>query len=224
MAGKDIRVPLSAKRIKDLYDFLSFAYDFFTRYEESTRKRALAMADVREGVKVLEVGCGTGKTLIEFAKKATPAGEVCGLDISPRMIEKTRKLLLTHHMWGQTDLVLGDATHCPLRDVRFDLVFNSYMLDLIDAPLIPKVLSEFRRVLKATGRLVLVSLTEGSKWYDNMKLYEWVYKHSPTLLGGCRPVVLEPYLQQMGFKEIEGYFMHAGYLMPTKILRASQTN
>jgi ubiquinone/menaquinone biosynthesis C-methylase UbiE len=224
LAGNDIRVPLSAKRMKDLYDLLSFAHDFFTRYEESTRKRALVMAEVREGFKVLEVGCGTGKTLIEFAKKVTPAGEVCGLDISPKMIGKTRKLLLCHYLWGKAHLVLGDATHCPLRDAAFDLVFNSYMLDLIDAPMIPKVLSEFRRLLKATGRLVLVSLTKGSKWYDNMKLYEWVYKHSPTLLGGCRPVVLEPYLQQIGFKEIEGYFMHADHLMPTKILRASKTN
>jgi ubiquinone/menaquinone biosynthesis C-methylase UbiE len=224
LAVESIRVPLSAKRVRDLYDFLSYVYDFFTQYERGARKKALAIADVREGSRVLEVGCGTGKNLIQFAKKVTPVGEVCGLDFSLRMIEKTRRLLLSHSLWGQVHLVLGDATHCPLRDAGFDLVFNSYMLDLIDVPLIPEVLWEFRRLLKATGRLVLVSLTKGSAWYDNMRLYEWVYKHNPALLGGCRPVVLEPYLQQMGFKEIEGYFMHAGHLMPTKILSAIKTN
>jgi ubiquinone/menaquinone biosynthesis C-methylase UbiE len=222
LAGEDIRVPLSAKRIRDLYDFLSYVYDFFTRYEEGARKRALAISDVREAFKVLDVGCGTGKTLIELARKVTLSGEVCGLDISSRMIEKTRKLLLSHSLWRQVNLVLGDAAHCPFRDAAFDLVFNSYMLDLVDGSMIPKVLSEFRRVLKTTGRLVLVSLTKGSKWYDNMRLYEWIYKHNPTLLGGCRPVVLEPYLQQTGFKGIEGSFIHAGHLMPTKILSASK--
>jgi ubiquinone/menaquinone biosynthesis C-methylase UbiE len=221
LVGEEIHVPLSAKRIRDLYDFLSYVYDFFTGYEEGARKRALAIADVREAFKVLDVGCGTGKALIEFAK-VTTTGEVCGLDISLRMIEKTRKLLPSHVLWDQVHLVLGDAAHCPFRDDGFDLVFNSYMLDLIDVSMIPKVLSEFRRVLKATGRVVLVSLTRGSKWYDNMRWYEWIYKHNPALLGGCRPVVLEPYLRQIGFDEIEGYFMHAGHIMSTKILSASK--
>jgi ubiquinone/menaquinone biosynthesis C-methylase UbiE len=222
LAGEHIHVPLSVKRIRDLYDFLSYFYDFFTQYEEGARKIALAIADVRESFKVLDVGCGTGKTLIELAEKVTPAGELCGLNLSSRMIGKTRKLLLSRSLWRQVNLVLGDATHCPFRDAGFDLVFNSYMLDLVDGSMIPKVLSEFRRVLKATGRLVLVNLTKGSKWYDNMTLYEWIYKHNPTLLGGCRPVVLEPYLQQIGFQKIEGHFVHAGYLMPTKILSASK--
>jgi len=224
LAAKDIRVPLSAKRVKDLYDFLSYAYDFLTQYEESAREKALAMAGVRDGFKVLEVGCGTGKTLVEFAKKVTPAGEICGLDISRGMIEKTRKLLLDQYVWGHVHLVLGDAAHCPFRDAAFDVVFSSYVLDLVDVQLIPEVLSEFKRLLEAAGRVVLVSLTKGSKWYDNMRLYEWAYKHAPALLGGCRPVVLEPYLRQVGFRNVNGYLMHAGHLMPTRILTATITN
>jgi ubiquinone/menaquinone biosynthesis C-methylase UbiE len=224
LAGNDVRVPLSPKKIRGLYDSVSSAYDFFTRYEESTRQTAFAMADVQLGWKVLDVGCGTGKTLIEFARDATFTGVVCGLNISRRMLEKTRKLLLNNHLWAHVHLVLGDTAHCPFRGAAFEVVFCSYMLDLIDTPLIPEVLSEFKRLLKPAGRVVLVSLAKGSKWHNNMKAYEWAYKHAPVLLGGCRPVALEPFLQEAGLTNVSGHFMRAGHLMPTMILRTDKTN
>jgi ubiquinone/menaquinone biosynthesis C-methylase UbiE len=121
-------------------------------------------------------------------------------------------------------LVLGDAAHTPSRDAAFDLVFNSYMLDLIDTPSIPRILSDFKRLLKPAGRLVLISLTKGTKWYDNMRPYEWIYRRSPALLGGCRPVVLKPYLEKLGFKNLDEYFMHAGHLMPTLIVIADKAS
>jgi ubiquinone/menaquinone biosynthesis C-methylase UbiE len=125
---------------------------------------------------------------------------------------------------GRAHLVLSDAAHIPFRDAVFNLVFNSYMLDLIDTPSIPRILSEFKRLLKPAGRLVLVSLSKGTKWYDNMGLYEWIYRLAPALLGGCRPVVLKPYLRELGFKNLEECFMHAGYLMPTLIVRADKSS
>jgi ubiquinone/menaquinone biosynthesis C-methylase UbiE len=223
-AANVTRVPLSTKSIRDLYNSLSYFYDLLTGYEEGTRSRALAMVDFREVSEILEVGFGTGKILIEFAKKVVSDGEVYGLEISQGMIEKTKRSLRSRHLLSRVHLVLGDAAHTPFRDAAFDLVFNSYMLDLIDTPSIPRILSDFKRLLKPAGRLVLVSLTKGTKWYDNMGLYEWIYRRSPTLLGGCRPVVLKPYLQQLGFKNLDEYFMHAGHLMPTIILRADKAS
>jgi hypothetical protein len=55
-----------------------------------------------------------------------------------------------------------------------------------------------------------------------MKPYEWVYKRSPSLLGGCRPVLLKPYLQELGFGDIERKYMLAGHLMPTEIVWANK--
>jgi len=222
MVTRENRVPLSGKKIQSLYDSLSHIYDLLTRFEKDSLKKALGIASVRENFVVLEAGFGTGKTLVEFAKKIGNTGELYGLDISRKMANKSQRVLRRHRLSSRVNLVLGDMECAPFSDGIFDLVFSSYTLDLIDTAMIPRVLSEFKRLLKPTGRIVLVGLSEGSKWYDNMKLYGWVYRRLPSLLGGCRPVLLMPYLQELKFEGIGREFMRAGHLMPTEIVWASK--
>jgi ubiquinone/menaquinone biosynthesis C-methylase UbiE len=223
MSEETVPVPLSCKKIQGLYNFLSPAYDLITQYEIGPQRRALEIAAVREGFKILEVGFGTGKTMVEHARRVGSRGTVYGLDVSLKMVDKTRKKIENSGFSDRLSLVLGDATGAPFLDCIFDLVFSSYLLDLIDTPSIPKVLSEFERILKPGGRLVIVSLSKGFKWYDNMKLYLWLYRRVPSLLGGCRPVILKPYLQELGLKRINTELVHAGYLMPTEIIWGDKT-
>jgi len=219
---RENRVALSGKKIRSLYDSLSHIYGLLTRFEKDSLKKALDIANVRENFVVLEAGFGAGKTLVEFAKKMGNTGEVYGLDISRKMTNKSQRVLRRHNLSSRVNLVLGDMEYAPFSDAIFDLVFSSYTLDLIDTATIPRVLSEFKRLLKPTGRMVLVGLSEGSKWYDNMKLYGWVYRRLPSLLGGCRPVLLMPYLQELRFEGIGREFMRAGHLMPTEIVWAGK--
>lgn len=191
---------LSLKRIQRLYDSLSSFYDALTQYETSSRKRALEIAHIKENSVILEIGFGSGKVLAEIANRKGYHGEVFGLDISEKMTKKTRKTIQRVCKAREVHLLLGDAANVPFRSSMFDLVCSSYMLDLIDTPKVPLVLLEIRRVLRSSGRLVFVGLSRGSKWYDNMRLYEWLYRHMPTLLGGCRPIQLSPYLEKLGFK------------------------
>jgi len=223
MSERSAKVTLSPRGIRQLYDRLSSVYDPLTHYEVPAIKRALEVSAVGEGLKILDAGFGTGRTLLEFAKKVGNTGEVCGLEISTRMMSKASKRLNAHGLNETVDLVLGDVHEMPHPSSIFDVVFSSYLLDLIDTTNIPSVLSEFKRVLKSGGRIVLVSLSKGEKWYDNMRLYEWIYSHSPSLLGGCRPVLLKPCLQQLGFKNTAREFIYAGHLMPSEIVWAERT-
>jgi len=59
------------------------------------------------------------------------------------------------------------------------------------------VLGEFKRVLKPNGRLVLVNMTKGERFYQ--QFWELVYRVNPKLLGGCRGVLLAPTVQAAGF-------------------------
>jgi ubiquinone/menaquinone biosynthesis C-methylase UbiE len=217
-----VRVPLSGKRIQTLYDSMSSIYDLLTRYERGSLKKALEIANPRENLLILEAGFGTGRTLVELAKKVGDTGEVYALDVSRTMTNRTHRILHRCNLSHRVNLVIGDARHTPFCDTVFDLVFSSYMLDLIDSDAIPRVLSEFKRLLKSTGSLVLVGLSKGSKWYDNMKLYEWAYRRSSLLFGACRPVLLVPYLQELGFKNVNRKYMRAGHLMPTEIAWANK--
>jgi len=216
------KVTLLPRRIQQLYDRLSSVYDPLTHYEVPAIKRALEVSAVGEGFRVLDAGFGTGRPLPEFAKKVGGAGEVCGLEISTRMMIKARKRLNAHGLNETVDLIIGDVHEVPHPSSIFDVVCSSYLLDLIDAAKIPRVLSEFKRVLKPGGRIVLVSLSKGEKWYNNVRLYEWIYARSPSLLGGCRPILLKPYLQQLGFKNAIREFIHTGYFMPTEIVWAER--
>ena len=219
---EDVQVPLSGKRIQTLYDSMSSIYDLLTRYERGSLKKAVEISNLSENLVVLEAGFGTGKTLVELAKKVGNAGEVYALDVSEKMVNRTHRRLHRCSLSERVDLILGDGGNTPLCDEIFDLVFSSYMLDLIDTPAIPRVLLEFKRILKPTGRLVLVGLSKGSKWYDDVRLYEWLYRRAPSLLGGCRPVLLAPYLQELGFKSVNREYMRAGHLMPTEIVWANK--
>ncbi len=185
-----VRAPLPIKKIQKIYDKLSLIYDLLTRYENEAQRKALRIMNVEEGAKILEVGFGTGKTLIELVQSVVTNGGVYGIDISNEMANKVKKKINQQKIQDRPNLVLGEAQNIPFSDSHFDIVFSSYMLDLIDTPNIPHVLAEFKRVLRRRGRLILVSMSKGLKWWDNMKIYEWLYRISPSLLGGCRPIVI----------------------------------
>jgi ubiquinone/menaquinone biosynthesis C-methylase UbiE len=221
MSVTTIPVSLSSKRVQRLYDVLSYVYDFVTLYEIGPKKKALEIARINNDFRILEVGFGTGKTTLKLAKKLDN-GLICGLDISSKMTNKALEQIKSHDLTEKVNLFLGDAGSIPFASSSFDLIFSSYMLDLIDTPILPIVLSEFRRVLKPDGQLIIISLSKGSKWYNNMHLYEWLYKRWPLILGGCRPVDVKPYLNRLQFKIIYWKFVLAGYLMPTEIIYAKK--
>jgi demethylmenaquinone methyltransferase/2-methoxy-6-polyprenyl-1,4-benzoquinol methylase len=92
------------------------------------------------------------------------------------------------------------------------------MLDLIDTPEIPHVLAEFKRVLKPGGRLLVVSMSKGDRWYSNMKLYEWFYSQCPLLLGGCRPVLTKSFIETLGFENVNRELVLLGHMIPSEIV------
>jgi demethylmenaquinone methyltransferase/2-methoxy-6-polyprenyl-1,4-benzoquinol methylase len=222
VAHRDVQVPLTGKSIQRLYDLMSPVYDLVTRYENGSLEIALRIADPKPSSIVLEAGFGTGRTVVQFAERVGNSGEVYALDVSRKMTNRTHRLIHRRRLTDRVNLIVGDAENIVFRNAFFDLVFSSYMLDLMDTAAMPRVLLEFKRLLKPSGRLVLVGLSKGSKWYDNMKLYEWVYKRSPSLLGRCRPVLLAPFLRELGFQEIERECVRAGHLMPTEIVWADK--
>ena len=75
---------------------------------------------------------------------------------------------------------------------------NNYMFDLLPEQDFPVILREFKRVLKAGGRLVLVNMTRPAHFYQ--RIWETVYQVNPRWLGGCRGVLLLEHLRAAGFQ------------------------
>jgi demethylmenaquinone methyltransferase/2-methoxy-6-polyprenyl-1,4-benzoquinol methylase len=130
-------------------------------------------------------------------------GKVYGIEISPKMLEKTMKRVKKCGLSNRVNLKLGDARKLPYDDDTFDMLFNSYMLDLIDTPEIPQIFSEFKRVLKPGGRLVLVNVSKNKK---KLTFYERLYKmcggRCGMFGGGCRPILTKPFLEKLEFQNM----------------------
>jgi ubiquinone/menaquinone biosynthesis C-methylase UbiE len=195
---------LTHEEIVQKYNRIASIYDLFGILMESkARQRALEIAAIRNGEKILEVALGTGLNFVELLKR-NPQGWVEGIDISMKMLERTRKRVSKTGLQNYT-LYLCDCRHLPFEDSTFDILMNQYMFDILPIEDFIPILLEYKRALKNGGRIVLVNMTKGEKWVN--QIYEEIYKLKPPLLAGCRGILVQPFLEKIGFKEIKREFV-----------------
>jgi ubiquinone/menaquinone biosynthesis C-methylase UbiE len=187
----------SAEQVKAQYARVAWFYDAWSYLtEDKALTRLLALAEVRDGMQLLEVAVGTGR-LFEKLLGRNPAGVNEGIDLSPAMLGHTRRRLAHNAKTGNWHLQEGSAYALPYESGRFDRLISTYMLDLLPLEDYPQLLGEFMRVLKPGGRLALAYFSQAQTWSN--RLWPWLAKHFPSLLTGCRPVDLLPVLGQAGF-------------------------
>lgn len=207
--------------IKETYAKLSKIYATVEgRFEKKLRERGLELLDVKEGEAVLEIGFGTGHSLVEIARSVGETGKACGIDLTPEMVELAKKRLEKEGLAERVELNKGDAREMPYRDRQFDGVYMAGTLELFDTPDIPRVLAEVKRVLKPTGRLVLASMTkEGHEGSRVLRSYEWIHRKFPRY-ASCRPIYVEDSVRSAGFEiEIAEEVLLSG-IFPMKIVVA----
>lgn len=191
---------LNKNEVRETYRKYARTYDVWgSPMESKARQRCLEVAGIKDGESVLEVAVGTG-LLFEKILQMNPHGRNEGIDLTKEMLARARTRAQKS---GLSNYVLqtGDAYHLRYPDDTFDVVVNNYMFDLIPEHDFAVILGEFKRVLRAGGRIVLVNMTQGSNWFNT--LWEWLYRLRPSLLGGCRGVQLKPYLERAGIEKVQ---------------------
>jgi ubiquinone/menaquinone biosynthesis C-methylase UbiE len=98
---------------------------------------------------ILDAGCGTGHTALYFAPHVP---QVIALDLSTAMLDQGRQLAAQRGITN-IDFRQGDVEHLPFADESFDLVLSRYSAHHWPHPL--AALTEFRRVLRPNGQLLL---------------------------------------------------------------------
>ncbi|MEW6085736.1 MAG: class I SAM-dependent methyltransferase [Chloroflexota bacterium] len=140
-------------RIEDLlYYELSPLYDavsWLVSLGQWDRWRKLSLPHVR-GVRVLEVGFGTGILLAELARRGYA---VFGLDLSPAMHRITSARIAKQDL--RVNLVRGITQSMPLTGVSFDTVISTFPAVFI---LDPATIAEIARVLSPGGCFILVDM------------------------------------------------------------------
>ncbi|MBA2112882.1 arsenite efflux transporter metallochaperone ArsD [Bremerella alba] len=157
----------------------------------------LALAGIREGEVVVDLGCGGGMDVFLAARKVGTSGRVIGIDMTAEMLERARagqeKLGLTNVEFHQSTI-----DRLPLPDNSVDCVISNCVINLVPDKL--AVFHEIQRVLKPGGRVALSDIALKQELPNEVK-------QSVEAYIGCisGAILIDEYrslLQQAGFASV----------------------
>jgi ubiquinone/menaquinone biosynthesis C-methylase UbiE len=147
---------------------------------------------------VFELGCGTGAFAEELLEHVLPTtARYIGVDSSITMVALTQQRLARWTNRAEVLLTNGALTF-GFPDASCDRFVTNYVLDLLSPEDIRQVLAEAHRLLTPAGRLGVVSLTWGRTRLARVVSWLWNSVHwlHPRLVGGCRPLRLQAFLDE----------------------------
>lgn len=107
----------------------------------------------RDGMKVLDVGSGSGETVLLIAEKVAPTGIAVGIDFSEEAIALAKRNAQGAGLGKVAEFRLGDAENLPFDDGTFDAVLSECVVCLV--PDKQRAINEKARVLKPGGRVIM---------------------------------------------------------------------
>jgi arsenite methyltransferase len=158
----------------------------------------IALASLREGEAVLDLGSGAGFDCFLAAPKVGKAGKVIGVDMTPEMIDKARENAQKGR-YENVEFRLGEIENIPAADNSIDVVISNCVINL--SPDKERVFKEAHRVLKPGGRLMVSDIVL-------LKELPEFIKNSIDAYIGCLSgaIMKDEYIktiQDAGFQDVE---------------------
>jgi ubiquinone/menaquinone biosynthesis C-methylase UbiE len=181
-------------------------------YDESSRGEVLdaaidaslgcgvptAVADLRDGEIVLDLGSGAGADVLISARRVAPSGKAIGLDMTDEMLELARANA-TEAGVTNVEFVKGYLEDMPLPDASVDVVISNCVINLSGDK--PKTIAEAARVLRPGGRFAISDVVAGPKLDEQTKsdMAAW----TGCIAGALTEAEFRQALSAAGFEEIE---------------------
>jgi len=157
-----------------------------------------ALAGLKKGETVLDLGAGGGLDCFLAARKVGPSGQVIGVDMTPEMIDRARENARKNG-YANVEFRLGEIENLPAADGSVDAIISNCVINL--SPEKGRVFREAFRVLKPGGRMLVSDLVLNKPLPKAIRESAAVYT---ACVAGA--LLKEDYLREVksaGFKDVE---------------------
>lgn len=157
-----------------------------------------AVASLKEGETVLDLGAGAGIDCFLAGNKVGPSGRVIGVDMTPEMVDRARENA-RKNSYSNVEFRLGEIEHLPAADNSVDVIISNCVINL--SPEKDRVFQEAFRVLKPGGRMLVSDLVLSKPLPEALRESAEVYT---ACLAGA--MLKEDYLREIraaGFGKVE---------------------
>jgi SAM-dependent methyltransferase len=161
-----------------------------------------AMASLKPGDVVVDLGCGGGLDVFLAAQKIGPGGKAIGIDMTPSMIDRARKNARTGpggKPYTNVEFHLATIDNLPIADSSVDVVVSNCVINLAADKI--AVFREIARVLRPGGRLVVSDIALKKPLPD--QIAKDVMAYVGCIAGAIAITEYESGLRSAGFEHIQ---------------------
>ena len=153
---------------------VTWVFESLNSDEQANREKMCSLLHLKPGMKVLEVGAGTGKDSELIIKAIAPNGEAFLSDLSPKMLQLAKQRLQPDGV--TVNYFIANGTYLPFEDETFDAVFHFGGINTFAER--KEAFAEFNRVAKVGARIV-VGDESVAPWLRNEPTYQTLMKANP---------------------------------------------
>jgi len=158
----------------------------------------VAIASIREGETVLDLGSGAGFDCFLAAKRVGKAGKVIGVDMTPDMIDRARNNASKGN-YPNVEFRLGEIENLPAADNSVDVVISNCVINL--APDKTRVFKEAFRVIRPGGRFMVSDIVLLKELPDPIK--DSIEAYTGCIAGATKKDEYIKTIKNAGFKDVQ---------------------